>query len=126
MIEKEENARQHFEELKDTLLKESIYPHWWKRDFKYCVDKFIGERLCEKELVTAIPPRDKEEEEQDGIYLHGLQHLVAGAVQEWELVQQPKHAAMCTKLDGTLVWQGRGYVSRILHAISPHQPSLQS
>jgi hypothetical protein len=126
MIEKEENARQHFEELKDTLPRESLYPRWWKRDFKYFVDKFIGERLCEKELVIAIPPRDEEEEEQDGIYLHGLRRLVAGAVQEWELVQQPKHAATCAKLDGALVWQGRGYVSRILYAISPHQPSLQS
>jgi hypothetical protein len=34
--------------------------------------------------------KDEEEEEQDHIYLHGIWRLVAGAVQEWDLVQQPK------------------------------------
>ncbi len=110
MIEKEENAQQHFEKLKGTLLKLSIYPHWWKKDFKYYVNKFIGECLYKKDIITAIPPRDEEEEEWDHIYLYRLRCLVAGAVQEWELVQQPKHAAICVKLDGALVWQGRGYV----------------
>jgi len=52
------------------------------------------------------------------MYLHGLRHLVAGAIQEWELVQQPKHAAICAELDSALVWQGRVYVSSILHGIS--------
>jgi hypothetical protein len=118
MIEKEETARQHFKELKGSLLKLSIHPRWWKKDFKYYVDKFIRECLYEKKLITALPPRDKEEEESDRIYLHRLRRLVAGAVQEWELVQQPKHAAMCAKLDSALVWQGRGYVSPILHATS--------
>lgn len=110
-MEKEEEARQHFEGLKDTLQKFSLFPRWWKKDFKYYVDKFIGERLMEKELVVAVPCEDEEEEEQDRIYLHGLRRLVAGAVQEWELVQQPRHAATCAKLDGALVWQGRGCVS---------------
>ena len=63
----------------------------------------IGEHLIEKELVTAIPCKDEEEEENDCIHLHGLQHLVAGAVQEWELTQQPEHAAACAKLDHALV-----------------------
>ena len=58
--------------------------------------------------VTAIPSEGEEEEELDAIYLHAIQRLVAGAVQEWELVQQPKHAVTCAMLDGALVWQGRG------------------
>ena len=116
MIEKEENARQHFEELKDIL--QMFSPGWWEKNFKHHVDKFIADRLIEKERVTAVPYKSKEEEENDRIQLHGLRHLVAGAVQEWELVQQPKHAATCAKLDRALVWQGRGYVSSILHAVS--------
>jgi len=124
MVEKEEKAWQHFEELKDILLK--LSPRWWKQDFKSYVNQFIAERLDEKDIVTAIPCEDKEEEELDCVYLHGLQRLVAGAVQEWELVQQPKHAATCAELDSALVWQGRGYVSSILYGISSLQPSLQS
>jgi hypothetical protein len=116
MIEKEEKAREHFEELKDILLMFS--PSWWKEGFKSHVDKFIGERLIEKELVAAIPCKDEEEEENDRIHLHGLRRLVAGAVQEWELAQQPEHAAECAKLDRALVWQGRGYVGPILPVIS--------
>jgi hypothetical protein len=115
MIEKEEKARQHFEMLKDILLKFS--PRWWKNNFKSHVDKFIGERLIEKEHFTAIPCKDEEEEENDRIHLHGLRRLVAGAVQEWELAQQPEHATACAKLDHALVWQGRGYVGPILHVI---------
>src|SRR5258707_12547400 len=70
--------------------------------------------------------KNEEEEEPVCMYLHGLRRLVAGAAQEWELVQQPKDATTCAKIDGALVWQGRGYVSPILHAISLLQPSLQS
>jgi len=124
MIGKEEQAWKHFEELKDTL--PVLSPQWWKKDFKAYVDKFIEEHLQEKEFITAIPCEGKEEEELDAIYLHGIQHLVARAVQEWELVQQPKHTVTCAKLDGALVWQGRGYVSPTLHAISLLQQSLQS
>ena len=108
IIEKEEEARQHFEELKDIL--PQLSPRWWKKDFKHYINKFIGEHLIEKEFVTAVPCKNEDEEEQDHIDLHGLWHLVAGAAQEWELVQQPKHAATCAKLNGALVWQGRGYV----------------
>ena len=114
MIEKEENAQQHFEELKDVL--PMFSPGWWKKNFKHHVDKFIGDRLIEKELITEVPAKDKEEEENDRIHLHGLRRLVAGAVQEWELVQQPKYAAACAELDGALVWKGRGYVGPIMHA----------
>jgi hypothetical protein len=124
MIEKEEKARQHFEELKDIL--PIFSPGWWEKNFKHHVDEFIRDRLIEKELITAIPCEDEEEEENDRIMLHGLRRLVAGAIQEWELVQQPKHAATCAKLDRALVWQGRGYVSPILRAISLLQSSFQS
>jgi hypothetical protein len=122
IIEKEEEARQHFEELKDIL--PQLSPRWWKKHFKHYIDKFIGECLVEKEFVTAVPCEDEDEEEQDRIDLHGLRRLVAGAAQEWELVQQPKHAAMCAKLDGALVWQGRGYVpNSVCHFLA--QPSFQ-
>jgi hypothetical protein len=114
MIDREEDARLHFEELKDIL--QMFSPGWWEKNFKHHVDEFIGDRLAEKELITEVPAKDKEEEENDRIHLHGLRRLVAGAVQEWELVQQPKYAAACVELDGALVWQGRGYVGTILHA----------
>jgi hypothetical protein len=117
MIEREENAQRHFEQLKGALPEFS--PCWWKKDFKFSVDAFIEEILEEKELRTPIPYEDKEEEEeQDRIYLHGVRRLVAGAFQEWELAQQPKHAATCAKLDHALVWQGRGYVGPVRHVIS--------
>ena len=106
MTKKEEWAWQHFEELKGTLLELSLC--WWKRDFKSYIDKFIAERLYERDIITAIPGKDEEEEENDHIHLYGICHLVAGAVQEWELVQQPKCTATCAELDSTLVWQGRG------------------
>ena len=116
MVQKEENAQQHFEELKDIVQMFSL--GWWEKNFKDHINKFIRDHLIEKELITAVPCKSIEEEENDHIHLHGLRCLVAGAVQEWELVQQPKHAAMCAKLDHALVWQGRGYMSPILHAIS--------
>ena len=118
MIEREKEVWQKFEELKRLL--PTIFPGCWKKSFKDYVDEFIENCLDEK---VFIPCEDKEE---TCTRLHELQRLVAGAIQEWELVQQPEHAVMCAKLDGALVWQGRGYVSPILHAISLLQPSLQS
>ena len=73
--------------------------------------------------MPCVSKVDEEEEERKS--LHGLRRLVAGAIQEWKLVQQPDHAALCAKLDGVLVWQGKGYVSSIAHAISLLQPSFQ-
>jgi len=124
MTQREEKAQQHFKELKGTLPK--LSPRWWKKDFKSYVDEFIAQRLLEKDIITIIPGENEEEEELDRICLHRIRRLVAGAVQELELIQQPKHAATCAKLDSALVWQGRGYVSPISHAISSLQPSLQS
>ncbi len=83
MIKKEEKAQQHFEELKDILSKLSL--HWWKRDFKSYIDKFIEKQLEEKEAATEMLCKNKEEE-PICMYLHGLWCLVASAAQEWELV----------------------------------------
>jgi hypothetical protein len=116
MAENEEKARQHFKELKCAL--PNLYPLLWKEEFKWLIDEFIAERLEEKHIITAVPCESEGGEELDCVFLHGLRRLVAGAVQEWELVQQPKHAGMCAELDRALVWQGRGYVSPILHAVS--------
>ena len=101
MIKVEEEARQHFEELKRILLAQS--PCWWRKDFKRYVDKFINEHLHKKEFIILMPCVSEVDEEEERKSLHGLRHLVAGAIQEWELVQQPNHAALCAKLDGVLV-----------------------
>src|SRR5258708_12888871 len=124
MIKKEEKAQQDFKELKDILQK--LSPCWWRNDFKSCVDRFIEEQLEEKESAIAILCEDNEGEELVHIYIYGVQCLVAGAIQEWELVQQPKHATTCVKIDSALVWQGRGYLIPILYAISLLYPSFQS
>ena len=55
-----------------------------------------------------------ENEDEDCVCLHGLRHLVAGAVQEEELVWQPDYAAACVKLDGAIVWDGQGYVLKLV------------
>ena len=70
MAEKEEKARQHFEELKCALPELSLC--WWKKNFKSYVDKFIEECLYKKEFITVVPCKDKDEEELDCVYLHGL------------------------------------------------------
>ena len=117
IIEEEKNAQQYFQELKDLL--RSASPRWWRKEFEFYVNRFINEKLREEEIAS-------EEPEMDHVYLYGLWRLLAGAFQELELAQQPDHAATCAKIDGALVWQGRGYVSPILHAISSLQLSLQS
>jgi len=66
----EERAWQHFEELKCTLPELSLC--WWKKDFKSYIDKFIAKHLDEKDIITAIPGKDEEEEELDCIHLHGI------------------------------------------------------
>ena len=117
MTEREEKARQHFEELKRIL--PQLSPSCWKKDFKFYVDRFIEERLDSKDLIAEIPGEDEEDKDLDRIYIHGLRRLVAGAFQELELVQQPEYAATCAKLDGALVWQGRGCVSPIFTLLLP-------
>ena len=76
---KEEKAWQSFKEMKSIFQEAS--PHWWKKDFKSYVNKFIAEQIEWKEVLTVIPCRDEEEgEEHKRISLHGLRHLVAGAI----------------------------------------------
>ena len=123
MVKEEEWAWQHFKELKNIL--STLSPHRGRKDFKCYMDKFINEHLYKKEFIVLMPCVSKVDEEEEHKSLHGLWRLVAGAIQEWELVQQPNYAALCAKLDGALVWQGRGYVSPIAHAISLYQPSFQ-
>jgi hypothetical protein len=124
MADEEEEAWQSFKEMKSIFQEAS--PRWWKKDFKSYVDKFIAEQIEWKEVLTVTPCRDEEGEERERIRFHGLRRLVAGAIQEWELVQQPNHAVACTELDGALVWQGRGYVSSMVHVVSWLQPYFQS
>jgi hypothetical protein len=88
-----------------------ISPRLWKKEFKKYVDKFIKEHLYEEELATTMAWLDEAEPGKELTRVHELRRLVAGAVQEWELVQQSEHATTCAKLDRALVWQGRGYVS---------------
>jgi len=117
MVEEEQSAQQYFEELKDLL--QMVTPHLWRIEFKFYISRFIDEKLRGGKMVSKEP-------EIDYIYLYGLWRLMAGAFQELELAQQPKHAAMCAKINGAFVWQGRGYVSQILYAISSFQPYFQS
>ena len=123
MIEEEERARQRFEMLRMASSAQSS--RCWRRNFKDYVDKFIKWCLDQKELITLTPCVDEEDEIEVRMCLHRLRCLVAGAIQEWELMQQPDHAFICAKIDGALVWQGRGYVNQFMHAISLLQPSLQ-
>jgi hypothetical protein len=112
MAEREEYARRHFEDLKSTLPK--ISPRPWKTEFRKYVDEFIEGRLHEEQVVTMTAWMNDAEPGQELTRVHELRRLVAGAVQEWELVQQSEHAATCATLDRALVWQGRGYVSQIV------------
>ena len=114
MKEVEEKVQKYFQELKDNLffqeleddLPSSSY-YGWKIRFKKSVDEFIKLRLME---ATCTAEMLLEDEDEERIRLHAIRRLVAGADQEWELVQQPEYAAECAKIDGALVWQGRGFV----------------
>jgi hypothetical protein len=121
MIDGEEKARRHFEKLKCVLLK--LFSHW-EREFKHYIDEFIEDCLTEK--LFLIIPEDNEGHEHVRNCLYELRCLVAGALQEWKLMQQPKHAAACGKIDEALVWRDRGYVSPILCAISLLRSPFQS
>lgn len=102
-VQDEENAQKHFREKKYQL--SLLFPQNWKDQFKICVDEYINEQLKVARMVSKFTHRDKEEDRR---CLHSLRRLVAGAHQEWELVQQPEYAYKCAKIDGALVWQGRG------------------
>jgi hypothetical protein len=104
MAEGEANTQDYFQEIKET---QQIFCHRWKELFEISVDEYIKERLKEAEFVPKMVRMDEREKR---ISLHAIRRLVAGADQEWELAQQPEYAAKCAKIDGALVWQGRGYV----------------
>ncbi|KAI9431068.1 hypothetical protein H4582DRAFT_2062401 [Lactarius indigo] len=106
MIEEEERARNCFDELKFILQTFCLFP--WIEPFQKHVEDFIQERLSEAASIIAVPGI----EEEDSIRLHGLRRLVAGAIQEVELVQQPWYAATCAREDGAIIWDGRGVNSR--------------
>lgn len=102
MIEEEEKARDYFEETKDVL--QLFSACGWIDQFEKCVEDFIQERLSKAKSIMAVPGME------GSVRLHGLRRLVAGAVQERELVRQPEYATTSAKLDRAIVWQGRGYV----------------
>ena len=104
MIEEEGKAQDYFEELKDTL--QLFCLCGWIDQFQKHIKDFIQEQLAKAASIMAVLGT----EEEDFTRLHGLQCLVAGAVQEGELVWQPEYPATCAKLDGAIVWHGQGYV----------------
>ena len=104
MIEEEGKAQDYFEELKDTL--QLFCLCGWIDQFQKHIEDFIQEQLAKAASIMAVLGT----EEEDFTRLHGLRRLVAGAVQEGELVRQPEYAATCAKLDGAIVWHGQGYV----------------
>ncbi len=78
---------------------------------KHSFKGFKGQKALFKPFdvfLMLMPCKHNKEEEQECDYLHGLQCLMASAIQEQKLIQQPKHAASCAEFDDTLVWQGRG------------------
>jgi hypothetical protein len=120
MIEKEEKARVFFEETKDIL--QLFCLCGWIDLFQKHVEDFIQERLSEAESIMAVP----DTEEEDSIRLHGVRRLVAGAIQEGELVRQPMYAYTGAKLDKAIIWDGRGYVikTHLLFPCLTHLPRV--
>ena len=113
MMEEEEKAREYFEERKDIL--QLFSPCVWMDEFQKCVEEFVQWHLSAAAVITAASVTP-----EDHVHLHGLRRLVAGAIQEGELVRQSAFAATCAKLDGALVWDGRWYVTRTYYLILSH------
>jgi hypothetical protein len=107
-IEEEEKAQEHFQAVKDHF--QMFLPHGWNTEFKSRVDSFIGRHLRAARRLMDLSCENETQEEEKRICLHQIRRLVAGAVQEWELAQQSEYATECAKIDGALVWSGRGYV----------------
>jgi hypothetical protein len=102
MVEEEEKSREYFEETKDIL--QLFYPYGWMEEFQKRIEDFIQERLIEAAALMAVSI------EEHSLRLHGLRRLIAGAVQEGELVRQPRYAMTCARLDKAIIWDGRRYV----------------
>jgi hypothetical protein len=97
-------GRKGFEEMKDIF--QIFYPCRWMEAFQKFVDNFIQDRL----LLAANIMAKLVIKEEDRVHLHGLRCLVAGTVQEGELVQRPKCHVAWAKLDGIIMRDGQGYV----------------
>jgi hypothetical protein len=104
MIDEEEKAQEYFQAVKYHF--QMFLPHGWKNELKSCVDSFIGRHLRKARRLMELPCVDKSEEEERHIFLHQIRRLVAGAIQGWELAQQPEYATECAKINGALVWSG--------------------
>jgi hypothetical protein len=120
MIEEEEKAREYFEETKFTS--QLFCLCGWMDQFQKHVEDFIQERLSEAASIMALP----DTEEEDSIRLHGVRRLIAGAIQEGELAWQPNYASTCAKVDGAIIWDGRGYVikTHLLFLRPTHLPRV--
>jgi hypothetical protein len=104
MMVEEEKTREHFEEMKDIF--QIFYPCRWIEVFQKYVDDFVQDRLLLAKNIMAKPVM----KEEDCVRLHGLRRMVAGAVQEGELIRQPKCHVTWAKLESMIVWDGRGCV----------------
>ncbi|KAN0139579.1 hypothetical protein V8E53_002608 [Lactarius tabidus] len=93
MMEEEEKAREYFEETKDIL--QLFCPSVWMDKFQEHVEDFVQQHLSAAEIITTVLLMA----EEDYVHLHGLCCLVAGAIQEGELVQLSTYATTCAKLD---------------------------
>ncbi|KAF8266102.1 hypothetical protein EI94DRAFT_1701987 [Lactarius quietus] len=101
MIKEENEAQEYFEETKDIL--QLFCLSGWIDQFQNHVKTFIQECLSEAAAIMTLPGKA----EENIVCLHGLQCLVASAIQEEELVQQHEYASACTKLDQANIWDGQ-------------------
>ncbi|KAF8265994.1 hypothetical protein EI94DRAFT_1803720 [Lactarius quietus] len=109
MIKEENEAWEYFEETKDIL--QLFCLSGWIDQFQNHVKTFIQERLSEAAAIMTLPGKA----EEDIVCLHGLQRLVASTIQEEELVRQPEYASACAKLDQANIWDGQGYVIKLIY-----------
>ena len=112
MIQEEERAREYFEETKDILRLFCLVG--WMDQFRKHIQDFIQEQLDEAANIMAAPGK----EEEDISRLHGLQRLIAGTIQEEELMRQPDYASTYAKLDRAIIWDGRGLVIKTYMPLS--------
>jgi hypothetical protein len=119
MMQEEERAQEYFEEMKDILRLFCL--SGWMDQFRERTQDFIQEQLGKAANIMAASGKDDE----DIVRLHGLRRLVAGAVQEEELLQQPGYAFTYATLDSAIIWNGRGYViTHLLISCLTHLPRV--
>jgi hypothetical protein len=120
MMQEEEQAREYFEEMKDILWLFCL--SGWMDQFQKHTQDFIQEQLGKAANIMAASGKDDE----DIVRLHGLRRLVAGAVQEEELLRQPDYAYTYATLDRAIIWDGRGYVIThlLISCLTHHLPRV--